>query len=361
VYAVDGESLRWIVDDETAIDVYGEHWADYVIDLPPTLFPHFKTGNVISEEDFVETVAMKTRFELISQEAIQENTVVVSSASSPFASATFYVDQNSSAAKQVASWQSSHLSDAEALEKISSQPTARWFGDWNSDIQTDVEKYVATVTATGSLPVLVAYNIPNRDCGSYSAGGASSNEKYLTWIRDFASGIGDRSAVVVLEPDATATSCVTDERLVLIGEAVKIFKSRSNIAVYIDAGHDSWIDADTMAERLEKANIVEADGFALNVSNFYTTAENTAYGTAVSERVGDKHFIIDTSRNGNGWNGEWCNPSGRKIGQTPTTETGNELIDALLWIKPPGESDGTCNGGPNAGSWWAEYALGLVR
>ena len=34
---------------------------------------------------------------------------------------------------------------------------------------------------------------------------------------------------------------------------------------------------------------------------------------------------------------------------------------ALLWIKQPGESDGTCNGGPNAGQWWADYALGLAQ
>lgn len=37
------------------------------------------------------------------------------------------------------------------------------------------------------------------------------------------------------------------------------------------------------------------------------------------------------------------------------------LIAAYLWIKRPGESDGTCKGGPKAGTWWPEYALGLAR
>ena len=39
----------------------------------------------------------------------------------------------------------------------------------------------------------------------------------------------------------------------------------------------------------------------------------------------------------------------------------DSLLDAFVWIKRPGESDGTCNGGPPAGSWWPEYALGLAQ
>ena len=40
---------------------------------------------------------------------------------------------------------------------------------------------------------------------------------------------------------------------------------------------------------------------------------------------------------------------------------GHPLADAFLWVKTPGESDGTCNGGPRAGEWWADYALELSR
>ncbi len=73
--------------------------------------------------------------------------------------------------------------------------------------------------------------------------------------------------------------------------------------------------------------------------------------------------VIDTSRNGNGsaTGGEWCNPAGRALGNTPSVSSGQPLIDAYLWIKAPGESDGTCNGGPSAGGWWADYALGLAQ
>ncbi|MCC3773203.1 glycoside hydrolase family 6 protein, partial [Streptomyces sp. UNOC14_S4] len=57
----------------------------------------------------------------------------------------------------------------------------------------------------------------------------------------------------------------------------------------------------------------------------------------------------------------WCNPPGRALGTPPTTATGSPLIDAYLWIKRPGESDGTCRGAPPAGHWWADYALRLAE
>ena len=82
---------------------------------------------------------------------------------------------------------------------------------------------------------------------------------------------------------------------------------------------------------------------------------------AITQFIAADNFVIDTSRNGNGSNGEWCNPRGRAIGSRPTTATGNNLVDAYLWIKVPGESDGYCNGGPSAGTFWPEYALELVR
>jgi endoglucanase len=73
--------------------------------------------------------------------------------------------------------------------------------------------------------------------------------------------------------------------------------------------------------------------------------------------------VIDTSRNGKGPAPEnaWCNPAGRGLGADPTGSTGNSLDDAYLWVKQPGASDGTCNGGPAAGQWWPEYALGLAE
>ncbi len=37
-------------------------------------------------------------------------------------------------------------------------------------------------------------------------------------------------------------------------------------------------------------------------------------------------------------------PPGRALGETPTTKTADPLVDAYLWVKRPGESDGECKG-----------------
>jgi endoglucanase len=142
-----------------------------------------------------------------------------------------------------------------------------------------------------------------------------------------------------------------------------VLAARPGVATYIDAGNSGWQSAATMAARLKSAGIASARGFSLNISNFMTTATQRTYGDQLSSLVGGKHFIVDTSRNGLGptADGQWCNPAGRALGDRPTTATGDALADAWFWIKRPGESDGTCNGGPGAGSWWAGYALGLAQ
>jgi endoglucanase len=286
----------------------------------------------------------------------------------PLAGSSLYVASSSNALTTAAAWRTSRPADARQMEKIASQAQALWFGGWNSDIRADVNRAVATAASSSATPVLVAYNVPQRDCGSYSAGGSSSAPAYRAWIDAFAAGIGARKAVVILEPDALAgMDCLstTDQgtRTDLLKYAIATFRGLGNTAVYLDAGHSRWQSAGTMASRLVGAGIKLANGFALNVSNFFATAEQIVYGNALSALVGGKHYVIDTSRNGLGptADAQWCNPEGRALGERPTTATGNTLVDAFLWIKVPGDSDGSCNGNPAAGSWMPEYALGLAQ
>ena len=122
-----------------------------------------------------------------------------------------------------------------------------------------------------------------------------------------------------------------------------------------------------LAKRLKAAGVAKARGFATNVSNFQSTKNERAYAAKVSKALGklgvkpkNRHYVIDTARNGRATAGaQWCNPPGQGLGVKPRWVGGSRL-DAYLWVKRPGESDGTCNGGPAAGTWWTEYALGLV-
>jgi endoglucanase len=222
----------------------------------------------------------------------------------------------------------------------------------------------------------VLYDVPGRDCGSFSAGGASSASAYRSWIDQVAAGISSRRATVILEPDAVAqavSGCVSGkaarERYGMLRYAVGKLKAEGHVTVYLDAGNPGWIKpAARLVRPLRKAGVAHADGFALNVSNFYTTQAATAYGDELSAALGSAHFVIDTGRNGNGPDTSsqdvpsWCNPPGRALGSDPTTSTGHAFLDAYLWIKQPGDSDGECrSGAPPAGAWWAQYALELAR
>ena len=81
----------------------------------------------------------------------------------------------------------------------------------------------------------------------------------------------------------------------------------------------------------------------------------TDSGWANSNLIWPKYFV-HISRNGRGTpakqisgTARWCNTSGRGLGHVPSTETSLQSIDAYVWIKNVGESDGNCFGNPPAG------------
>ncbi|GAA1759533.1 glycoside hydrolase family 6 protein [Luedemannella helvata] len=284
-----------------------------------------------------------------------------SASGNPLAGVRFY-GPNDNAAGQARAWEAGRPADAAIMRQMASTPVAIWFGEWNADPTGDVRTVISAAKAQGAVPVLVAYNMPHRDCGGHSGGGAASDAAYKTWITKFAAGVGSDKAVVILEPDALAQLCGDVEaRYANLRHAVDRL-SRTGAVTYLDAGHANWLSAGEMASRLKKAGVAEARGFALNVSNFVTTAKSGEYGESLAAMLpGDHGYVIDTSRNGNGASGEWCNPPGRALGAKPTGKTKYKNADAYLWVKVVGESDGECNGGPAAGQWMPEYALELAK
>ncbi|MBO8184846.1 glycoside hydrolase family 6 protein [Streptomyces spirodelae] len=286
----------------------------------------------------------------------------------------YWVDPKSNAARQARTYADDGKSaQAAQLKKIAAQPVAEWIDA--KDPRGHTARVTEAAADAGREALLVLYNVPHRDCGQYSKGGAQDAAAYRDWLDGVAKGIGERSATVIVEPDALAHTVSGDcasprlrkERLQLLDAAVTKLKELPRTKVYLDAGNPDWVrDPGALVEPLNRSGIAEADGFALNVSNFQTTASNIAYGKRLSSMVGGKHFVVDTSRNGNGplesdAEESWCNPPGRALGEAPTTRTGHEVVDAFLWVKRPGESDGECRGGPKAGAWWPSYALELTR
>jgi endoglucanase len=248
------------------------------------------------------------------------------------------------------------------LEVIATQPQAIWLTGSSSDADTLAQVAQASA-AQGTLPVVVLYDIPDRDCNDYSAGGTADGPAYLDWVGRLVDAM-DGPTWVILEPDALAASsrCGGDERLRLLHDAGTTLRSAGH-RVYLDAGNARWLDPSDAAALLTQVGAEAFDGIALNVSNYETTTDSLTYAQAVSDAFGQPlHVVIDTSRNGNGPapDAAWCNPPGRALGENPRV-VGDGTLDALLWVKTPGESDGECRGGPPAGELWLENALELVR
>ena len=375
---------------------------------------------------------------------------------------------------------------ADLIEAMVETPHAEWFTQGTpKSVRQDVHNEVKRAAAKGTVPVLVAYNIPFRDCAQFSAGGATTVAEYLAWIDGFAAGIGDHRAVVILEPDGLGIipwydpyggadgtnalewcqpaeadpSTAAADRFGMLNYAVDALAAQPNARVYLDGTHSAWLGVGDAAHRLVQAGVDRAAGFYLNVSNYQFTTNSLQYGTWISQCIayatsvnaGDfvgcpnqywnggplpakiaellgewtgvalspygewsdgsddpalntsginlryatmlgaveptTHFVVDTSRNGLGpWQPpagvypdpqDWCNPPGRGLGVRPTAGTGLALLDAYLWVKTPGESDGECTRGlgpggttvdpewgrvdPAAGAWFPEQALELAR
>ncbi|MEU3854143.1 glycoside hydrolase family 6 protein [Streptomyces sp. NPDC029554] len=276
---------------------------------------------------------------------------------------------------QVLDWVRTHSGDprhAVIASRIAEQPAAVWFAEYApGTITARVAAVTSGGAAQGRVPVLVPYAIPARDCGGHSQGGAPDLDAYDAWIDRFAAGLGSGEVIVVLEPDSVAQAeCLAAgaraDRFASLARAGRVLKDANPRArVYFDAGHSGWHAPGKQAAWLRQAGAASpdsSDGVFSNVSNFHTTADEIAYDRRVLDALGgppDLGAVIDTSRNGNGApaDGEWCDPAGRRLGRTPTLSTGEPRIDAYLWVKLPGESDG-CKGRP--GTFTASYAYDLA-
>ena len=253
--------------------------------------------------------------------------------------------------------------------KIFEYPVSFWYGERNGKEMEKIDYSLQRLLRRTypQLPVLVVYNMPNRDIGQYSKGGAKTRQSYLNFLKSFADGIGKNKPILIYEPDSLThtvemSDADADSRISLMKEGLQILTDNCDALIYIDIGHSNWLSPVEASKLLNKVTNKNVRGFAINVSNYRSTSESTKWGLELCEHRPNDYFVIDTSRNGNAPHGnDWCNPPGRALGTPPTCNTGEEKCDAFLWIKIPGESDGKANKGPRAGRFWGEMAEQLVR
>jgi endoglucanase len=257
-----------------------------------------------------------------------------------------------------------------SVAKIFEHPVAFWYGaKRNKNAYAKLKDSLKRLLNRTSpkMPYFVLYNLPNRDIGQYSKGGATDATDYLLFLQEFCAGIKGHKPIVIFEPDALPhttlmTPVEAQYRINLMKEGIRVLTEESDALVYIDVGHSNWLSPEQASELISSVSNSNIRGFSVNVSNYRSTEESMEWALKICEYNEDWHFVIDTSRNGNGPHGnDWCNPPGRALGKPPTCDTGEEKCDAFLWIKIPGESDGTGNGGPRAGRFWPEMGSQLIE
>lgn len=269
--------------------------------------------------------------------------------------------------------------DAADVRLLAEQPQFRWWGQWERPIEAKLSKTFAYMdrTAPGSVPLLAVFGHKGDGCGpSYLGGGAAEDARYRRFIRGFARGIGSRQVVIAFEPDSLGTvECLArhrrDDRLRTLAYGVDTLSKLPNATIYVEGGAADWQGSRTMARKLRAVGVHKVRGFMVNATHQVSSERSISYGLDVSRRLGGKHFIVNTSHNGNGaYYGRrggkrvpvWCNPPNAAAGVRPTTHTPNPRVDAYMWVERPGFSNGACNGGPQrVGAWWEQRALQMVR
>ena len=283
------------------------------------------------------------------------------------------------------------------------------------------------------VTLIVVYDLPNRDCAAKASSGELLIEqdglnKYKTQYIDKIASIikahPNQRIVAVVEPDSLpnlatnmgVAKCAASASAYREGSAYAIktlSEASANVFLYLDSAQSGWLGwpdnqqkmTTIFKEVLDAAGGVDKiRGFASNVSNYtvldaskppqdifdyqsnpchdeltFVAQISAAYASA---GITNNHFLIDTGRNGVGgirhdW-GYWCNNIGAGLGERPRAEPGPAGVDAYVWVKPPGESDGTSDSSaarydefcgkedaakpaPEAGQWFDSYFVALAK
>ncbi|VUC30813.1 unnamed protein product [Clonostachys rosea] len=320
---------------------------------------------------------------------------------------------------------------ATAAAKVAEVPTFQWIDTYAKiDSIADTLADIRAANAAGGnyAGQFVVYDLPDRDCaaaasnGEYAIddGGEEKYKGYIDKIRELFVEYSDIRTILVIEPDSLA-NLVTNLGVAKCANAQEVYLRSTNyaitqlnldnVAMYLDAGHAGWLGwpanqqgtVDLFAKVYKDAGSPKSlRGLATNVSNYnawslssapsYTTPNENYDEKKYINAIGPKlqsagwsgvKFIVDQGRSGKQptgqleW-GHWCNAVGTGFGPRPSTDTGDSLVDAFVWVKPGGEADGTSDTSaerydhncgyedalkpaPEAGTWFQAYFEQLLN
>ncbi|USP78604.1 glycoside hydrolase family 6 protein [Curvularia clavata] len=344
----------------------------------------------------------------------------------PFTTRTLYPNKFYSAEVKAAVAKISDSTLAAKAAKIANVGTFLWI-DTRDKIKV-IEENIKDVPCN-QIAGLVIYDLPGRDCAAKASNGELAvgeinvyKTQYIDPIVAIIKKYPNVAFALVIEPDSLP-NLVTNINLQTCQASASGYRegvayalkqlNLPNVAMYIDAGHGGWLGWDAnlkpgaqeLASAYKNAGSPKAvRGVATNVSGWnsfdqspgeFANSSDGQYNKAQNEKKYVELFspqltaagmpgqaIVDTGRNGvtglrKEW-GDWCNVNGAGFGVRPTASTGDSLVDAFVWVKPGGESDGTSDSSakrydsfcgkddaykpsPEAGSWNQAYFEMLVK
>lgn len=321
---------------------------------------------------------------------VAPTTTAAATTGNPFAGKDFYANPYYSSEVYTLAIPSLPASLKPAASAVAKVGSYVWL-DTRAKIPT-MDTYLADIkskNAAGAklMGTFVVYDLPDRDCAALASNGELSianngsaiyKAEYIDKIAAIIQKYPDVKLNLVIEPDSLA-NMVTNMGVAKCSNAATTYKDLTayalkalnfaNVDMYLDGGHAGWLGWDAnigpaaklFAEVYKAAGSPRAvRGLVTNVANYnaYSIAtcnpitsgnskcDEQRYINAIAPLLTAEgfpaHFIVDVGRNGKqptgqqAW-GEWCNVSGTGFGQLPTTNTGNALVDAFVWVKPGGE------------------------
>ncbi|MBC7514016.1 MAG: glycoside hydrolase family 6 protein [Herminiimonas sp.] len=289
-------------------------------------------------------------------------------------SADTFVFRDQALDAEIARRETTDPAGAQALRELAATPVAKWVNGDPNDGQA-IQQYMDGAEAAGKKGLIAMYDIPGRDMGNYSAGGASGNGDYLAKVDAVAKGIGNRKADVILEPDALMDSTrmgpeVGSARRQLMSQAVDRLTAQPNTTVSIAAGSPGYASPSQVADLLIESGIGKARNFSVGESGFIAPEKLMAYGDSIVSELAKRgvtgvHYSVETARNGVETHGEgsaaWAEADGAASGIRPTSDQAiikNPNVSSFNWVKVPWQADGRIAA---AGSTIPDYAISLVR
>lgn len=259
--------------------------------------------------------------------------------------------------KQAAQAPGVTLWDRLALARLGRNTNGVWLGQWTSPqrLKKTVNATLDAAEDAGTRPVFVLYAMGG--CLGKSEKSLSP-AAYSTFVKNFREAVGTRRASVILEPDALPFGATKRcaQNIPALREAVQTLAPVKNtLATYVDAGHSSWLPQDRAAVLLREVGISQVRGFSLNVANAQGVETLLLYGDRLAQTL-SASYVVDTARSGGDAPQDTCNPTTVRPGQRSRAVLSSPTLDAYLWVKPPGESDGACKGAPQEGTFWRAYA-----